>query len=129
MARVLFILSGALGFLAVALGAFGAHGLQSRLALVPDGEKRLAWWTTAAEYNLTHALAVAVAAWLVSRGVGLVGSIAGLSFTLGVVLFSGSLYWMAVTGQSRLAIVTPFGGGFLLIGWVCVVIAGVRLAD
>ena len=76
MSRVFVILSGLLGFTAVALGAFGAHGLQSRLQSLPDGAKRLEWWNTAAHYHLTHALALALAAWLLHRGVGAVTNVA-----------------------------------------------------
>ena len=127
MAHKLIALSGVFGFLAVGLGAFGAHGLQARLAVVPDGAKRLDWWNTAAQYNLPHALAIALAAWLVSRDAGVTGSLAGGCFAAGIVFFCGSLYWMAFTGQSRLAMVTPLGGVLLLVGWACVVVAGFRI--
>ena len=129
MSRVFVILSGLLGFTAVALGAFGAHGLQSRLQSLPDGAKRLEWWNTAAHYHLTHALALAVAAWLVHRGAGAVANVAGWSFVGGVVLFSGSLYLMTVTGQTRLGAITPFGGLLFLLGWGAVVVAGFRLGS
>ncbi len=97
MARIFVILSGLLGFSAVALGAFGAHGLRSRLGPLPDGVKRLEWWNTAAHYHLTHALALALAAWLVHRGAGSSATVAGWSFVAGVGLFSGSLYTMTIT--------------------------------
>lgn len=127
MSRILVILSGLLGFSAVALGAFGAHGLRSRLEAAPNGPERLEWWTTAAHYHLTHALAIAVAAWLVQRGATGPATVAGWSFVAGVALFSGSLYVMTLTGQTRLAVITPFGGLLLLVGWAAVVVAGVRL--
>lgn len=129
MSRIFVILSGALGVTAVGLGAFGAHGLQSRLGALPDGVKRLQWWETAAHYHLTHALALAVAAWLAHRGVGASASVAGWSFVAGVVLFSGSLYAMTVTGQTKLGMITPFGGVFFMVGWVAVIVAGLRLVD
>lgn len=127
MSRIFIIVSGLLGFSAVALGAFGAHGLRSRLDALPDGAKRLEWWSTAAHYHLIHALALAVAAWLVQRGAGATAQAAGWCFVVGVGLFSGSLYVMTITGQTKLGAVTPIGGLFLLAGWAAVVVAGVRL--
>ncbi len=127
MSRIFVILSGLLGFSAVALGAFGAHGLQSRLQSLPDAAKRLEWWNTAAHYHLTHALALAVAAWLLHRGAGVAANVAGWSFVGGVALFSGSLYLMAVTGQTKLGAITPLGGLLFLVGWGAVMVAGFRL--
>lgn len=129
MARIFIILSGLLGFTAVALGAFGAHGLQSRLGSLPDSVKRLDWWNTAAHYHLTHALALALAAWLVHRGAGVASLVAGWAFVAGVVLFSGSLYMMTITGQTKLGIITPFGGLLFLVGWGAITVAGWRLGS
>lgn len=129
MSRIFVILSGVLGFSAVALGAFGAHGLRSRLQALPDGAKRLEWWNTAAHYHLTHALALALAAWLVHRGAGASAVVAGWSFIAGVLLFSGSLYLMTITGQTKLGAITPLGGLLLLAGWGAVVAAGWRLSS
>jgi uncharacterized membrane protein YgdD (TMEM256/DUF423 family) len=127
MSRVFVILSGLLGFSGVALGAFGAHGLRSRLQVVPDGAKRLEWWSTAAHYHLVHALALALAAWLVSRGAGVSAITTGWLFVGGVALFSGSLYLMALTGQTKLGAITPLGGLLYLLGWGAIVVAGLRL--
>jgi uncharacterized membrane protein YgdD (TMEM256/DUF423 family) len=127
MSRIFVVLSGLLGFSAVALGAFGAHGLRSRLESLPDGVKRLEWWNTAAHYHLTHALALGLAAWLIHRGAGASATVAGWSFVAGVALFSGSLYLMAITGQTKLGAITPLGGLLLLVGWGAVVVAGWRL--
>lgn len=129
MSRIFVILSGLLGFSAVALGAFGAHGLQSRLGSLPDGVKRLDWWNTAAHYHLTHALALALAAWLVHRGAGTSALVAGWSFIAGVLLFSGSLYMMTITGQTKLGAITPFGGLLFLAGWGAIMVAGWRLGS
>jgi len=126
MSRIFVIVSGLLGFSAVALGAFGAHGLRSRLEGLPDGVKRLDWWNTAAHYHLTHALALALVAWLAHRGVGASATLAGWAFVAGVALFSGSLYTMAITGQTKLGAITPIGGLFFLLGWAAVVVAGWR---
>ncbi|KPK15007.1 MAG: hypothetical protein AMJ62_11090 [Myxococcales bacterium SG8_38] len=127
MSRVFIILSGLLGLTAVALGAFGAHGLRSWLGAQADGAKRLEWWNTAAHYHLSHALALALAAWLVHRGAGTSALVAGWSFVLGVALFSGSLYAMTITGQARLGAITPLGGTLFLVGWGAIVLAGARL--
>ncbi len=129
MPRIFIILSGLLGFTAVALGAFGAHGLQSRLGSLPDGVKRLDWWNTAAHYHLTHALALAVAAWLLHRGAGAAALVAGWAFVAGVTLFSGSLYVMTITGETKLGVITPFGGLLFLLGWGAIMVAGWRLGD
>lgn len=100
--------------LAVAAGAFGAHGLKSTLS--PEA---LAWWKTGAEYHLVHALAMLVAALHATRvaspGRALV--LAPLAFLVGILLFSGSLYVMALTDVRALGAVTPFGGTALLVGW------------
>jgi len=114
------------GFLAVALGAFGAHGLKSRLASLPDAAQRLGWWETAAQYQLAHALALGLCAHLIARGAAGSGSVAVWSFTGGIALFSGSLYAMTL-GVRGLGLVTPAGGLLLLVGWGALLIAAWRL--
>lgn len=127
MTRIFVVLSGLLGFTSVALGAFGAHGVRSHLASLPDGVKRMDWWNTAAQYHLSHALALAFTAWLVHRGAGASALVAGWSFVGGIVLFSGSLYLMTISGQTKLGAVTPFGGLLFLVGWAAIMVAGWRL--
>ena len=108
-----------LGFFAVALGAFGAHGLRSRL-----GAAELDVWRTAALYHLVHAvalLAVALAGARVRRG----RLICGL-WTAGVVIFAGSLYLLAVTGVRWLGAVTPLGGAAFLAGWLVLAVSAVK---
>ena len=117
--------SGISGFLAVALGAFGAHGLQSRLADAADGAKRLSWWQTAAHYHLMHALALAVVAFVIAHAPQ--ARYAGVAFVVGTVLFSGSLYVMALGGPRWLGAVTPLGGAAFLIGWGVLVCCGLAL--
>jgi uncharacterized membrane protein YgdD (TMEM256/DUF423 family) len=117
--------SGISGFLAVALGAFGAHGLQARLADAADGAKRLSWWQTAAHYHLMHALALAVVAFVIAHAPQ--ARYAGLGFVVGTVLFSGSLYVMALGGPRWLGAVTPLGGAAFLIGWGVLVCCGLAL--
>jgi len=119
--------SGISGFLAVALGAFGAHGLQARLADVADGAKRLSWWQTAAHYHLMHALALAVVALVIARAPQ--ARYAGVAFVLGTLLFSGSLYVMALGGPRWLGAVTPLGGAAFLVGWGVLVCCGLALRN
>lgn len=119
--------SGISGFLAVALGAFGAHGLQGRLAAAADGAKRLSWWQTAAHYHLMHALALAVVALVIARAPQ--ARYAGVAFVLGTLLFSGSLYVMALGGPRWLGAVTPLGGAAFLVGWGVLVCCGLALRN
>jgi uncharacterized membrane protein YgdD (TMEM256/DUF423 family) len=128
MERFFFAACGVNGFLAVALGAFGAHGLRSRLAPLADGAQRLGWWDTAAHYHIAHALALGLVAQLVARGAGTIAHVAGFCFLFGILLFSGSLYTMTLTGLRVLGAVTPLGGLGFLAGWVAVVIAALRLS-
>jgi uncharacterized membrane protein YgdD (TMEM256/DUF423 family) len=128
MERILFAASGVFGALGVLLGAFGAHGLRDRLAALPDGALRRSWWETAAHYHLIHALALALAAYLVGRtGSSTIAIAAGFCFGAGILLFSGSLYAMTLTGVRLLGAVTPFGGLCFIAGWVAVAIASFRI--
>lgn len=115
MDRILLGVGSVSGFLAVALGAFGAHGLKSRLAALPDQAQRLAWWETGAHYHLVHSLAICVAALALARGIG--GQATGWCFLAGIALFSGSLYVMTLTGVKALGAITPIGGVLMLAGW------------
>ena len=114
-----FLLIGSVaGFLAVAIGAFGAHGLRSRLS--PD---MLAVFETGVRYHMYHALALLATALVMERMGGRLMVCAGWSFTAGIVLFSGSLYLLALTGVTILGAITPLGGLAFLIGWACLAIA------
>ncbi len=121
MHRFFSTLAALLGFTAVALGAFGAHGLSRRLAAAPDGAQRLDWWKTAALYHLTHALALALTAGLF--GESRAGRTACVAFCVGIALFSGSLYTMTLTGTRWLGAITPLGGLALLVGWAALALA------
>jgi uncharacterized membrane protein YgdD (TMEM256/DUF423 family) len=115
-----FLLVGSLAaFLAVALGAFGAHGLRTRLS--PD---MLAVFETGVRYHMYHALAVLLTGLIVARLDGWLVYTAGWAFALGIVLFSGSLYLLAITGVTMWGAVTPIGGVAFLIGWACLIVAG-----
>jgi uncharacterized membrane protein YgdD (TMEM256/DUF423 family) len=126
MERALMMMAGVHGFLAVALGAFGAHGLRASLAELEDGARRLEWWSTAAQYHLVHALAIGVAALLMTRAPG-PAAVAGVAFSVGAVVFSGSLYTMTLTGIRALGAVTPLGGLLFLVGWAALTVAGWQL--
>ena len=124
--RLLFALSAANGFLAVLLGAFGAHGLRARFEGTADAVKRLEWWQTASSYHLSHALAIGLAAALAARTGHALAAVSGYAFTGGILLFSGSLYVMTLTGVRALGAITPIGGLALLAGWACLFIAALK---
>jgi uncharacterized membrane protein YgdD (TMEM256/DUF423 family) len=111
-----FAFAGALSALvAVAAGAFGAHALRARLT--PD---LLSVFETGARYQMYHALALLAAAWLVTVRPGSNAPVwAGGLFLLGTVVFSGSLYALALTGQRWFGAITPVGGVAFLAGWGC----------
>jgi uncharacterized membrane protein YgdD (TMEM256/DUF423 family) len=116
-----FLLVGALaGFLAVALGAFGAHGLRGRLS--PD---MLSIFETGVRYHMYHALAIVAVGLIMSRMGGWLIQLAGWSFAVGIVLFSGSLYALALTGVTVLGAITPLGGVAFLVGWACLIVAAI----
>jgi uncharacterized membrane protein YgdD (TMEM256/DUF423 family) len=118
----LFAIAGAFsGFVAVALGAFAAHGLKARLA--PD---LLATFEVGVRYQMYHALALLGVAWACTRWPGMPAVAGGWLFVAGTVLFSGSLYLLALTGEKWLGAVTPFGGLAFLAGWACLAAAAWR---
>ncbi len=128
MERTALLLAGVLGFLGVALGAFGAHGLKKRLAAAPDGEARLAWWSTGAQYHLIHAVAIGLAAMRpdpMHQG----SAVAPWLFAAGIALFSGSLYAMTLTGRRALGAITPLGGLLFLAGWAAIAYNALLIVD
>jgi uncharacterized membrane protein YgdD (TMEM256/DUF423 family) len=127
MERLFLLLCGINGFLAVAMGAFGAHGLRARMAELSDGAQRLGWWDTAAQYHLAHALALGLVSQLAVRVPGAWVQCAGFAFLGGIVLFSGSLYTMTLTGIRVLGAVTPLGGLALLLGWASLLVVAAKL--
>ena len=117
------VYAGILGFLGVALGAFGAHGLEGWLSTLPDGAKRLGWWHTGVQYQLWHALLlVGIGLWR-RAGDTKALRVASALVLAGCVLFSGSLFAMTLSGIKILGAVTPFGGLAFLGAWACVVVA------
>ena len=123
MARTFWWLGCVFGLVAVAAGAFGAHALRARLSA-----ELLAVFETAARYQMYHALALLAVALLAARAPSAAASAAGWLFAVGIVLFSGSLYALALTGIRVLGAVTPLGGVCFLAGWVALALAGRTLA-
>lgn len=119
--RLFFGLGAASAFIAVALGAFAAHGLKTRL-----GADLLAAFETGVRYQMFHALGLLAVAWACTRWPGALVTASGWLFVAGTVLFSGSLYALALTGVRGLGIVTPFGGLAFLAGWLCLAWAAIR---
>jgi uncharacterized membrane protein YgdD (TMEM256/DUF423 family) len=120
MGRVLLGIGAALGFIGVAAGAFGAHALRSRIP-----QERLASFRSGAEYQLWHALATVAAGVAAARWSSGWAAAAGWAFVAGVVLFSGSLYALAMTGVRGWGRLTPIGGLALLAGWAMLVVAAI----
>ena len=118
-----FLLLGALGgFIGVTLGAFGAHALRSRLS-----PEMLAVFETGVRYHMYHALALILTSVLMPRIGGWLVMTAGWAFVAGIVLFSGSLYALAISGVTILGAITPVGGLAFLAGWACLAIAASAL--
>lgn len=122
MIRAYLPLAAGFGLTGVALGAFAAHGLKASLSA-----EYLAIFQTAVLYQLIHALALFGVALLSLHAPGRLLQAAGVLFGIGIVLFSGSLYLLTLTGIGKLGIVTPLGGTAFLAGWLCLGLAGWRL--
>lgn len=103
--------------IAIALGAFAAHGLRERL-----DARALEVFETGARYHMYHALALVLCGVLATRG----ATTAGWLFQAGIVLFSGSLYLLAATGVGKLGMITPLGGLAFLAGWVVLAVSALR---
>ncbi len=123
MLRGFLMLAAFFGFTGVALGAFAAHGLKNRLT-----PEYLAIFHTGVTYQLVHTLALLGIALLAIQIPGRLITWAGASFAIGILLFSGSLYLLTLTGVSKLGIITPFGGLAFLVGWLCLGLAAWRLS-
>ena len=124
MSRPFVLLAALFGLTGVALGAFAAHGLRARLS-----PEYLAVFQTGVLYQLIHALALlGVGALALHWRSRLLGA-AGVLFVAGILLFSGSLYLLTLSGIGKLGIVTPFGGVSFLAGWLCLGLAAWRLGN
>jgi uncharacterized membrane protein YgdD (TMEM256/DUF423 family) len=118
MDRLFFGLGALSAFVSVVAGAFGAHAL--RLRLTPE---YLAVFETAARFQMYHALGLCAAAWAAARWPGALPRWSGWLFVVGTVLFSGSLYLLALTGVRWLGAITPLGGTAFLAGWLCLALS------
>lgn len=118
----IFVLIGALsGAMGVAAGAFGAHALRAKLE-----PRMLEVFETGARYQMYHAIALLFVAWAASRWPGSLTTASGWLLLAGTVLFSGSLYAMALTNVRALGAITPLGGVCFIAGWLCLAIAAWR---
>jgi uncharacterized membrane protein YgdD (TMEM256/DUF423 family) len=115
--RSLILAGATFALIAVALGAFGAHALKAQLETLGNQ----ATWETAVVYQMWHALALLILASYKIRNRA--GSITAICFCLGVPLFSGSLYWLALDGPRWLGPITPLGGLLLMLGWCSLIVA------
>ena len=112
MDRLFFACGALFAGLSVAAGAFGAHALRERLS-----PEMLAVFETGSRYEMYHGLALLAVAWAVGRWPGGMATAAGWCFVVGILLFSGSLHVLALTGVRWLGAITPFGGLAFLLGW------------
>jgi uncharacterized membrane protein YgdD (TMEM256/DUF423 family) len=116
-----FLIGAIAGGAGVALGAFGAHGLKSRV-----GADLLAIFETGVRYQMYHALALLAVGWAATRWPGAWVGAAGWLFLVGIVVFSGSLYVMTFTGARWLGAITPLGGVAFILGWVALAVAALN---
>lgn len=115
-------MAGVLGALAVGLGAFGAHALKNVL----ETSGRIDTYDTAVKYHFYHVLALLAVGLLMEKYNSAYLAYSAWSFVAGIVIFSGSLYVLCLTGFSRLGAITPIGGLAFILGWVFIVVAVVK---
>jgi uncharacterized membrane protein YgdD (TMEM256/DUF423 family) len=118
MGRRLVIIGGLFGLLGVGMGAFGSHLLEGIL----KANDRQSVFDTAVQYQLIHALAILCVSSCIRRWPGGLTRAAGVFFIIGIVLFSGSLYILAIFNIPLAGVVTPIGGVALLLGWLCLIL-------
>ena len=121
MQRIFFCLGAGFALLAVAIGAFAAHALKTKLS-----EEMLAIFEIGARYQMYHALGLIAVAWAFSQWNSQFVFAAGWLFVAGIVIFSGSLYALSLTGIGQLGAITPIGGLAFIIGWFLLVLAALR---
>ena len=121
MDKIFFVIGAFLAGLGVALGAFGAHGLKGTLSL-----DMLANFETGVRYQMYHALALLAVAWAYAQWQKPLLVTGGWLMVAGIVIFSGSLYVLSLTGMQWLGAITPIGGVALIAGWGCLVVAALR---
>ena len=129
LARSCLVTGGLFGAVAVATGAFGAHGLAARL----DASGQAANWETASRYALVHALALVAVGIAAAIPAGEAArrplAAAAWCFGIGVAVFSGCLWALALSGVKMLGAIVPIGGSLLIAGWVLFALAGSRVRD
>lgn len=121
MARLFLLLAAFAGFTSVALGAFAAHGLRQQLS-----PEYLAVFQTGVQYQQLHTLALLAVALPLQRQADRLLTLSGGLFVAGMLLFSGSLYALTLTGIGKLGIITPFGGVAFMLGWLLLGVAAWR---
>jgi uncharacterized membrane protein YgdD (TMEM256/DUF423 family) len=123
MTQFFLAIAAVLGGISVGAGAFGSHALREQLS-----DRALAIFETGARYQMYHALALLAVGILINRAeiVPPTLPIAGFAFMAGVLLFSGSLYVLSISGIKWLGAIAPFGGACLMLGWVCLAIAAFK---
>ena len=119
----LFIIIGAVyGALAVMIGAFGAHALKDTL----ESSGRLETFETGVKYQFYHALALVLLGIIMMNAKHHFYQYAGYSFSLGIIIFSGSLYILCLTGITKFGMITPLGGLLMILGWIFLLLGAVK---
>ncbi|TAH53801.1 MAG: DUF423 domain-containing protein [Chloroflexota bacterium] len=117
MEKIFFIIGAVSAAISVALGAFGAHGLRERLT-----PQLLEIFETGVRYEIYHAFAILFVAFALTRWQSNLIPLAGWAFVLGTLIFSGSLYLLALTDTRWLGAITPLGGVAFIAGWILLVV-------
>lgn len=120
----LFLILGSINMaISIALGAFGAHGLKGKVT-----ERMIANWETGAHYHMIHAIALLIIGLVLAKMTGSTGMMktSGYLIFAGILLFSGSLYVMALTGVTKLGMITPIGGVAFIVGWILFAISSYK---
>ncbi len=118
MERIFFLIGTLSAFIGVAAGAFGAHALKNRLSA-----ELLATFEVSVRYQMYHAFALLVVAWVLTKWSSSLAVTSGWCFVVGTILFSGSLYLLSLSGVRWLGAITPLGGVAFLAGWLCLGLA------
>ena len=122
MQKLFLIIASISGFMAVALGAFGAHALKAKLT----SDNTLDTYQTAVQYQFYHTLALVGIALFMSKVESTWLNYAGYSMVFGILIFSGSLYILCFTGMKWLGAITPIGGLLFLAGWACILVTALK---
>lgn len=126
MSRQFFLMASVMGFLAVGLGAFAAHGLETMIS-----PRMLEVFQTGVQYQMFHVVALFVVGLLfrLNQEYSALLKWSGYLFTIGIILFSGSLYILSITGINRLGMITPLGGVAFLVAWALLFFSIYKQAD